>query len=735
MIIVLNWILKKKRLWSTLAGCGLMAGATLTFATLWNLSTSAGIFQSVQPSGNSVRVLDRSGVPLNANFQNDWNVYDTVPLHSVPEFLQQAFVLSEDKRFYEHDGIDWRARFHALLQNVKAMKAVRGASTLTEQVVRIHHPRPRTVWSRWLEGWEAGELEHHVSKADILELYLNQVPYASNKRGLVQAARHYFNRDLDTLSKKEMLALVVLVRAPSRMDLYRDTRRVEASIHRLSKSLQERGILTPQAVRNIKASLLQLEKPKTPAQAAHFAQYALAHVVGDDPHRKLRTTLDANLQTTVQSLLDRRLEDLKSRKVHNGAVLVVDHHTREVLAWTVAGQMNEEVPGSFINAVTTPRQPGSSMKPFLYALALENGWTAATGIDDSPLATSVGTGLHNYRNYSRTFYGPVSLRKALGNSLNIPAVKTAQFVGTETYLNFLRTMGFHSLTRHPDFYGDGLALGNGEVTLFELVQAYTALAHRGRFAPLKFLLDDPSTHPEQQAVSPESASLIANILSDPNARRMEFGGGSILNLPVQTAVKTGTSTDYRDAWAVGFNDRYVVGVWMGNLDQLPTDTITGSTGPGLLLRGIFAELNRHRETHPLYLSPRLVQQDVCTASTDSQPCRPYSEWFLPGTEPEAADRNKTLAADPKLQWVQPTPGLQLAMDPRIPDDHEAFEFVIEGVKETERVEWMLNGKRIARTRGGRYLWPVTQGKHLLKAEAYKNGSSRPKTLRVSFSVK
>lgn len=730
-----NWILKRVYLWSTLAGGCAIAGAVFTFVTLMSLSPAADALQSVKNSSGQIRVLDRNGVPLTISTHNNWNVYDTVPLHSVPEFLQQAFVLSEDKRFYEHDGVDWRARFHALWQNVKSLKAVRGASTLTEQVVRINHPRPRTLWSRWLEGWEAEDLGHHASKADILEYYLNQVPYASNRRGLLQAARYYFNRDLDTLNQKEMLALVVLVRAPSRFDLYRDTGRVESSIHRLAQTLMERGALSRMEYENILSYQLKLEKGKTPAQAAHFAQQVTNRLAPDTPHNKIRSTLDADLQTTVQSMLDRRLEHLKSQRVHNGAVLVVDHQTREVLAWTVAGQMNQDVPGSFIDAVTAPRQPGSSMKSFLYALALENGWTAATEIDDSPLATSVGHGLHNYRNYSRQFYGPVSLRKALGNSLNIPAVKTAQFVGTESYLKFLHRLGFRSLTRHPDFYGDGLALGNGEVTLYELVQAYTALANRGAFAPLKTLLDDPSAHTPEQVLSPEAASLIAHILSDPEARRLEFGGGGVLNLPVQTAVKTGTSTDYRDAWAVGFNHRYVVGVWMGNLDQLAMDNVTGSTGPGLLLRGIFAELNRHRETHPLYLSPRLVKQEVCGPSTDAQSCQPYSEWFVPGTAPEIVKSGTVIMAQVNLKWVQPTPGLQLAMDPRIPDDHEAFEFVIEGVNETDQVEWMLNGKRIAKTRGGRYLWPVQRGTHQLSAEILNDDSSPVTLSKVRFTVK
>jgi len=729
----LNWILKKERLWSACAGGAVICGALFTFATLVTLSLDNESF-SIHYQDKQVRVLDRTGTPLKVSAPTEWNRYDTVPLHQIPEFLQMAFVLSEDKRFYQHDGVDWLARLHALWQNIKSMKSVRGASTLTEQVVRIQHPRPRTVWSRWIEGWEAQDLEHHHNKADILEFYLNQVPYASNRRGLVQAARHYFNRDLDTLNPKEMMALVVLVRAPSRFDLYRDSKKVESSIHRLVQTLLQRGILSPGEVQKIIQSSLKLERSKSSVQATHFAQQVLSQLDPKFPHSKIRSTLDSGLQTTVQSLLDRRLADLRTQKVHNGAALVVDHHTREILAWTVAGQMNENVPGSFLDAVITPRQPGSSMKPFLYALALEKGWTAATEIDDSPLATSVGHGLHNYRNYSRSFYGPVSLRKALGNSLNIPAVKTAQFVGIDSYLKFLHSLGFRSLTRHPGFYGDGLALGNGEVTLYELVQAYTALANRGTFAPLKTLLNDPSFHTPRKVLSAESASLIAHILSDPEARRLEFGGGSVLNLPVQTAVKTGTSTGYRDAWAVGFNDRYVVGVWMGNLDQLAMDRVTGSTGPGLLLRGVFAELNRHRETHSLYLSPRLVKQEVCAPALEGEPCHSVSEWFVPDTAPQPEKQIKVASYHHKFEWVQPTPGLQLAMDPRIPDDHEAFEFVIDGAMDTDQVEWVLNSKHIANTKGGRYLWPVERGQHRLQATLRTNGQSY-QLPRVNFSVK
>ena len=572
----------------------------LTLLTLHHLRPAAGTMQTALADSQHVQVRDRFGIPLAVRGTSVWNTHDHIALHDIPPLLLQAFVLAEDKRFYQHAGVDWLARIKALYQNLRAFRSIRGASTLTEQVVRILHPRPRTLWSRWLEGWEAGRLEAATSKAGILEFYVNQVPYAANQRGIVQAARYYFDRDLDTLTIKEQLALVVLVRAPSRLDLYANPQRIVPAINRLADRLLEQRRISAEHLSAIKSESFQLERPRTPIPAWHFVNQAVQQA----PHtsasgtirmtRMIRTTLDAGLQRVVQGLLDQRLQLLKNQNVQNGAVLVVEHATGEVLAWVVAGNRNLDLPAGFLDTVLTPRQPGSALKPFLYALALEEGWSAATIIPDTPLTESVGLGLHQYQNYSRLFYGPVTLREALGNSLNIPALRTIQFVGSAHYLFRLHALRLTTLNQHPDFYGDGLALGNGEVSLFALVQAYAALANQGAFLPITLLMDDPAPREKVRVFSPEVSSLIGNILSDPDAKRLEFGAGGILDFPVQTAVKTGTSSDYRDAWAVGFNYRYTVGVWMGNLSQQPTKNVSGARGPALVLRSVFAELNKHK---------------------------------------------------------------------------------------------------------------------------------------------
>ena len=686
-----------------------------------------------------VQVLDRNQVPLTVTYRNRWNVHDWVPLHEIPAFLRQAFVQSEDRRFYRHGGVDWVARLHAVLQNIGAMGAVRGASTITEQVVRMWHPRPRTLWSRWLEGFEAGRFEKMFSKSEILEFYLNQVPYAGLRRGIVQAARGFFDRDPDTLSPAEMLAMVVMVRAPTRLDVRKRPEMLFHSIQRLAARLLESGIITADLRAALRSPEIRTHEATLPVRADHFLQYLVARRLLPGPGKRvrLRTTLDAGLQHRVQAILDSRLQDLKDRGAANGAVLVVDHLRGEILAWANGGTGRDDVAAGRIDAVTTPRQPGSALKPLLYALALEKGWTAATLVDDSPLSEPVGHGLHAYHNYSHTHYGPLRVREALGNSLNIPAVRAIQYVGVDKFLDCLHQLGIHSLQQHPDHYGDGLALGNGEITLLELVQAYTVLARQGIYRPLTCLMDETVAREEIRGVfSAETASLIGNILSDPEARRLEFGNGSLLRFPVQTAVKTGTSSDYRDAWAIAFDYRFTVGGWIGNLDGRAMDGITGAAGPALILRSVLADLNRYQDTRSLYLSPRLVNIEICrdTGLKADGRCASFGEWFVPGSVPEAAAA--VAATSLPIYLRQPAAGMQLAMDPRIPDDKEAFVFKLAHTSGQTPVDWYVDGRLAGSTSTGEYLWPLRRGRHSVRARLWPAESERSRdTSEIEFVVK
>ena len=700
--------------------------------------------------------LDRHGIPLSVTYDNPWNVHEWLSLHEIPELLQEAFIASEDRRFYRHHGVDWLARSHALLQNLTALKGVRGASTITEQVVRILHPRPRTVWSRLLEGIEAARLEERFEKSEILEFYLNQVPYGRQRRGVLQAARLYFDRDPDTLSEEEMLTLAVLVRAPARLSR-EGGRQLAKPLARLRDVLCRSGRLAESAGKKW-VSGLPLTEARLPVEAGHFLrQFVLQAADGKDTlptgPAKIVTTLDSGLQGRIQEILDQQLRDLKNADVHNGAVLVVNHRTDEILAWVGGGASAGDNPAGWIDGVTAPRQPGSTLKPFLYGLALDRGWTAATVIDDSPLSRPVGSGMHAFRNYSRNHYGPLRLREALGNSLNIPAIRTIEFVGAQDFLDRLHELGFDSLDRTAAHYGEGLALGNGEVTLLELVRAYCTLARAGVHQPLRFTLAGRYLGQSRRRIySEEAATLVADILADREARRLEFGSSNILSFPGQTAVKTGTSNDHRDSWAVGFNHLFTVGIWMGNLDGRATDGLTGTTGPGLVLRSIFAELNRFEEARPLFLSPRLAVAKICRQSglRAQSSCPTVLEKFLPNALPAAAcghlheTAGSAVVADSQengpVRLLQPSAGLQLIMDPHIPDEIEAYALKIAGNSPAKMTEWLIDGQLAGITGEStrQFMWPLAKGIHLAQARIWQETGDRgapQETPAVRFMVK
>lgn len=727
--------LRRKIIYGALAAPPVLA-VLLMLATFVSMQDAAETWRSAARETGVPRVIDRRGEALTASYHTRWNTADRRALHDMPDLLVQAFLLSEDKRYYSHGGIDWRARGSALWQNIRAGGTVRGASTITEQVVRQLHPRPRTFWSKWVEGFEAAQLERHFSKPQILEFYLNQVPYASGRRGVAQAARYYFNRDVHTLTPKETLALAVMVRAPSGYDLYKDPARIDGAIARLAQSLQTAGHLDDAAMKHIAVQVFDLQKPSIPVDAAHMVSYLRRQETAYGAE-ELRSTLDAGLQARVQKILDDRLRGLRGKNLYNGAALVADHQTGEILAWVVAGAGREDTPGRQIDAVTVARQPGSALKPFLYTAALDKGWTASTIIEDAPFSGAVGAGLHRFRNYSNTFYGRITLREALGNSLNIPAVKAVHYVGVRDYLRILHNLGFQSLVRGAEVYDDGLALGNGEVTLLELVEGYAALASGGLRRPLHVMMDDPMPRTETRVYSEAAASLIGNILSDPHARRLEFGAGSVLNFPLQTAVKTGTSTDYRDAWAVAYNDKYVAGIWMGNLDHRPTDGITGGTGPALALRSIFGELNRGRSTQKLKISPQLTLRDICIEDNrNPAQCHMRSEWFMPHAKEEQEAVPADVAAPARFGILQPTDGLHMAVDPRMPMDMQQFTFRLTGLRAGQAVEWILNGESLgAAAETPAHLWMLRRGAHKLQARVSEGGAVVFTSPEVSYVVK
>lgn len=671
-------------------------------AAVWvNAADPPDGFDRLTARADRAQFLDRTGLPLNASYQSYWNVRDAMRLYEFPPKLVEMFIRAEDRDFYAHGGVDWRARVAAAWQNLRAGGVVRGASSLTEQVARMITPRPRTLFSKIVEGVDAARLERRFSKNDILEFYLNQVPYAANRRGVKQAALYYFSKTPDRLSARETAALIVLVRAPSAFDLYRSPDKINRLIDLRLRDFFDAGILNESEYRAAMAEKITLSAPELTVEAPRFLAYLRS--AGLPSGAAVETTLDARLQKKVAEMTRQRLRDLKRRNVGNAAVLVVDRATGDVLVWAVESAGN----AGAINAVLTPRQPASAQKPLLYALALTKGMTAATKINDAPFSRAVGRGVHHFKNYSRTHYGAVTLRRALGNSLNIPALKTVEFVGVDAYFDFLRSLGFSHFEKDAAHYREGLALGNAEVTLFELTRAYLMLANAGVLKPLR-AYKGQEVEPDRRVLPETAATLIGDILSDPLARQPEFGADSVLNFPVQTAVKTGTSTGYRDAWAMGYDNGFVAGVWMGNLDYEPMTDVTGAVGPALLLRSIFTELNKIEEPRPLYLSPRLVRREADGGT----------EYFDP-------DVVETYAGDPAAPAIAtPENGVELAVDPRVPAEHQAYPFTVSGLSDGDRARWFVDEKQVAETDRATFFWRPEKGCHTVRAQiVFANGGT------------
>ncbi|MDT0496233.1 transglycosylase domain-containing protein [Algiphilus sp. W345] len=693
--------------WLCFVGLGGLIGVTALVAATLFAQRALPATLSAPGSSAEARLLDRHGVPIYSGTLESWNVDQQLRLEAMPVLLRESMVLAEDKRYWRHHGPDWLARLSALVQNLRAGQSVRGASTISEQVVRLLNPRPRTVWSRWVEGFEAMRLERRFSKSQILEFYLNQVPYGANRRGAVQAAHYYYGRELETLNPREILSLAVLVRAPSALDPARHPGRIDGAIERLAARSIESGLLDAATFRTATLQLRQSRMPMPGIWAPHFRRAVLMRGRAGLDGKPVLTSLDAGLQKRIQDLAYVRLDDLADRGVTDIAAVVVDLDGNHVRAWVSAHRGARYVDG--VDAVTAPRQPGSTLKPLLYAMAFDRGWTPDTEIVDQRLAERVGQGQHVYSNYSGGHYGTVTVREALGNSLNIPAVLALQFVGADRFLSGLRALGMKSLSAHPNLYGDGLALGNGEVTPLELAQAYSAIATNGPYRDLSLI--EGETEPAQASViSAPAAGAIRTILRDETSRYLEFGEGSVLRFQHKVAVKTGTSSDYHDAWTVAFDRDFLVVVWAGSLARRETDGVTGAIGPALLVRSILAQL----PSRPLAVA----------RAVDIEPSTPRGfDSAAPGAESEV-----------HIRWVQPFDGLSIVIDPRIPIERQTLQFEVRTNHTTAEFTWFVDDQQRALTAQPDWKWSLNPGNHTAQVKATSAESSIKSNI-VKFSVK
>jgi penicillin-binding protein 1C len=713
-----------------------------------------------QPS--DVRVVDRNGELLHS-LRVDKSVRrgQWVLLADISPALRTAMVLSEDKRFYEHSGVDWRAVSSAAWGNVWNTKT-RGASTITMQLAGLLDEdlktgtAGRTLPQKLGQTVAAQVLERRWRKDQILEAYLNNVPFRGEMVGIDALSRTLFGKAAHGLDDREAAVTAALVRAPNAkasavaqracgvlkvmqptvktdcvgLDLY-----VTAALQR--KEFDASSGIAPHVARRVLSA-----RPESVEGAASLKKASTSSARTGEG-RAITTTLRAPLQRFADQTLNRHLRELQSRNVQDGAIVVLDNATGAVLAYV--GSSGELGRSGEVDFVTALRQPGSTLKPFLYAQAIaERRLTAASLLEDSPTHIQTAGGLYIPQNYDHQFKGWVSVRTALGSSLNVPAVRTLVMVSPDAFAKQLKTLGL-PLKEAGDFYGYSLALGSAEVSLLNLTNAYRSLANGGRASPTKltvraepveaFKHTNPSTssgrtdvsagETSTQAIDPSAAFIVSDILSDTNARARTFGSDSVLTTRFWTAVKTGTSKDMRDNWAVGYSQRYTVGVWVGNASGAAMWDVSGTTGAAPVWAAVMQFLHQNEASKAPLAPANLVKAQAQFSQNGSsalEAARP--EWFLAGTEQSQFAINKiatqeintTASYTNNGRITSPTSGTIIALDPDIPPNRQRVSFAAEG----QGVAWLIDGKPFAKGNSAKWLpWPGRHVVQLIDAKGVK----------------
>lgn len=549
----------------------------------------------------STKIYDRNGGLLYEVFDPQGGRRTLVPLEHISPYLRQATIATEDKRFYQHPGVDPIGIARAVWQNVTEKSIVSGASTITQQLARTVFLSPeervqRTLSRKVKEAVLATEITRRYSPDDILEIYLNTIYYGNLAYGIEAAAETYFGKTAAELDLAEAALLAGLPQSPAIYDPFTNPEAAKARQSVVLGLMAEEGYITPAQAEAVRSEELRFVAQRTDIRAPHFVtcvrqllEQKYGSAVLYQGGLQVYTTLDPRLQGIAERVAREQMATLVDKHATNAALVAIRPGTGEILAMLGSVDFfNPEIDGQ-VNVTLRLRQPGSAIKPVTYVAAFEKGWTPATLIMDVPTEFPDGANPpYKPTNYDEKFHGPVLVRTALGSSYNIPAVKTLQYVGLPAFLEMAHRLGINSLNR-PD-YGLSLTLGGGDVTLLELTGAYAVFANGGKRVPPVAVLRIVNNYgrvieeyhpPEgQQVITPQHAYLITSILSDNEARTLAFGPNSVLKLSRPAAVKTGTTNDWRDNWTIGYTPDLVAGVWVGNSDNTPMARISGVAGAG-----------------------------------------------------------------------------------------------------------------------------------------------------------
>ncbi len=748
------------RLTSVAAGAAIALASVVGGLAIWVARPLPAGLLEAPPQG--VTLEDRSGRELRTTRSADGSRSGWLRLDDMDPDLIAAFVAAEDHRFDRHGGVDLRAAARAAWTNLRARRIVSGGSTISMQVARMLHPTPRTWLGKTRQALWAVRLERHLGKQAILEQYLNRVPLGQGAVGVEAAAALYFSTGADALSLGQAALLAGLAPAPSSDNPLVSLGRAGRRRARALEWLVDLGFAPGSAAERAGAEPLLERRRAGPFLAAHFTTSVLrwAERDGTGARGTWRTSLDLALQVELEQEVRHAVATLADRGARHAAAVVLDNRSGQVLAWVGSPDFWADTAGQ-VDMVVSARQPGSALKPFLYALAFDRGWTPASVLPDIARVYQTGTGPYRPRNYDRRFHGPVRAREALGSSYNVPAVELASRLSVGSLLHVLRGAGFGSLGRSADHYGLGLALGNGDVTLLELANGYRGLVNLGVWRPYTWRAGTPdqSAGPGNRFAGERAAALVLDILADPVARIPGFGLESPLDFPFPVAAKTGTSRHFTDNWAVAATGGFTVAVWVGNFSGRPMDGVSGVSGAGPLLhRAVLATARRYPPG--ILPDPRdvgAVAVSVCRLSglRPGAQCPVAPEWFPPDGVPtdtcawhqddghvalpveyaEWADQSlgvETVAARQRpgrqsaegFQIVSPRDGDVYRISPGVEARYATIALRAAGGRGDAAVRWSVNGVPHATAR-----WSLLPGRHRVRAITAA-GDSAEVTVRV-----
>ena len=700
----------------------------------------------------AMQFSDRNGLPLGTLLTRDQEHTSVVPLNQVSPQFTHAILAVEDGSFYHHGALDMKAVIRASKEAIHAKRIVSGASTITMQLARMLDPVPRSFSGKLSEIWLSWRLAAGMNKDEIFSAYINRLPMGGNIYGVEAAARTYFSIPASELNLAQASLLAAIPNNPTYFNPYEHWERLkQRQKYVLNRMVQEKYISGAIAARTHTEKVMFQSRQQGIIAAPHFLfwlanQFDKTQVEQNSP---ILTTINRPLQQFVEAQLQQVISSLAANNVHNAAALVIDNHTGEVLAYVGSPDYFNQAKLGRNDGVQALRQPGSTLKPFVYELALEKGLIRPnTILADVPAHYAIpGAKLYSPTDYTERFLGPVRVRIALANSLNVPAVRVLEKVGVETFLERLHQLGFEHLNQTPEHYGLGLTLGSGEVSLWELARAYLTIARQGNATPLVSTFSNSPIQNSKYTIQNSTTiwQLIINILSDSYARATAFGVDSVLNLPFPSAVKTGTSSNFRDTWTVGFTTNYTVATWVGNFTGEPMRQVSGVTGAAPLWNRIMLHLHEHQEPAAFPSPEGLVQLPVCAVSglRPTPDCTSVvQEYFYPEDKSNyerenqfnlPLEYNEWLAKQQQsnftstnLRILSPHHGDLFLLYPG-EEAKQKLEFKLAGNKSAP-VEWWLNGEKLDTNSANSLFWNLRPGKWTLEA---RSGEMSDK---VSFQV-